>query len=72
MDLQRALYLILMSEKFQQVRIKILLATDFTFKGHIVHSVFICSSQNWPKPMKMIAHFRYWSIRQNGYLVGHV
>ena len=33
MDLQRALYLIVMSEKFQQVRIEIFLATDFTQKG---------------------------------------
>ena len=37
MDLQRALHLILMltlmSEKFQQVRIKIAPATDFTQKG---------------------------------------
>ena len=72
MDLQRALYLILMSEKFQQVRIKILLATDFTLNVRIVDFVFICLSQNWLKPIKMIGHFGNWNTGQNGFLVGHV
>ena len=72
MDLQRALYVILMSEKFQQFRIKILLATDFTLNGRAVDFVFTCSSQNWLKPMKMIEHFRNWNIGENGFLVGHV
>ena len=57
MDLQRALYLLLMSEKFQQVRIKILLPTDFTLNDHVVDFLFICSSQNWLKPIKVIRHF---------------
>ena len=71
MDPQRALYIILMFEKFQQVT-KIFLATDFTLNGRVVDFAFICSSQNWLKPMKMIGHFRNWNIRQNGFLVGHV
>ena len=72
MDLQRALYLILMSEKFQQLRIEILPATDFTVNGRVVNFVFICSSQNWLIPSKMIGRFRNWNIGQSGFLVGHV
>ena len=41
---KRALYLILMSEKFQQVRIKIFLATDFTLNSRVIDFVFICSN----------------------------
>ena len=59
--------IILVSEEFQHVRIKIILATDFTLNGHVVHSVFVCSSQNWLKPMKMTRHFCNWNIRQVGF-----
>ena len=40
MDLQSALYSILMSEKFQQVRIKILPETDFTLNGRVFDFMF--------------------------------
>ena len=40
--------------------------------GHVVDFVFICSSQNGLKPMKMIWHFRNWNIGQNGFPVRHV
>ena len=38
----------------------------------VVNCVFICSSQNQPKLVKMIGHFRDWSVGQNGFPVGHV
>ena len=42
MDLQRALYLISMSEKFQRVRIKIRPATDFTKKVVVMVKILTC------------------------------
>ena len=38
----------------------------------VVNCVFIRSSQNQPKLVKMIGHFRDWSVGQNGFPVGHV
>ena len=65
----KALYLILISEKFQQIRIKILLATEFTLNGHAVDFVFIRLGQNWLKTIKMIGHFRDWNVGLNGFLI---